>query len=240
MMKKIGFTLAEVLITLGIIGVVAALTAPALVQNTGTAKTGPTLAKVVSTIENANERILTEQGASSLATVAGDNEAYCELLSQNIRKSSYSDDALEDSDSNSATTTWDNSSLFPDMGYSSESFNEFKFADNIALLIAVSGEDLGFYAPRSSFLGAYGVLIVDINGLTTKPNVAGKDIFVFFIDRSGQMIPGGSSTEAWLFNDDSLEYSSNDSSRACNENNVSKGYGCAGSIFENNLKVIYQ
>ena len=32
-MKNYGFTLAEVLITLGIIGVVAALTLPALVQN---------------------------------------------------------------------------------------------------------------------------------------------------------------------------------------------------------------
>ncbi len=32
-MKKIGFTLAEVLITLGIIGVVAALTIPTLVNN---------------------------------------------------------------------------------------------------------------------------------------------------------------------------------------------------------------
>ena len=30
-MKKFGFTLAEVLVTLGIIGVVAALTAPALI-----------------------------------------------------------------------------------------------------------------------------------------------------------------------------------------------------------------
>ena len=32
-MKKIGFTLAEVLITLAIIGIVAALTIPTLVQN---------------------------------------------------------------------------------------------------------------------------------------------------------------------------------------------------------------
>lgn len=32
-MKKYGFTLAEVLITLGIIGVVAALTIPTLMQN---------------------------------------------------------------------------------------------------------------------------------------------------------------------------------------------------------------
>ena len=39
-MKKFGFTLAEVLITLDIIGVVAALTAPALVQNAGSAQIG--------------------------------------------------------------------------------------------------------------------------------------------------------------------------------------------------------
>lgn len=32
-MKRYGFTLAEVLITLGIIGVVAALTIPTLIQN---------------------------------------------------------------------------------------------------------------------------------------------------------------------------------------------------------------
>lgn len=32
-MKKIAFTLAEVLITLGIIGVVAAMTMPVLIQN---------------------------------------------------------------------------------------------------------------------------------------------------------------------------------------------------------------
>ena len=36
--NKKGFTLAEVLITLTIIGVVAALTAPALVKNTGYAR----------------------------------------------------------------------------------------------------------------------------------------------------------------------------------------------------------
>ena len=35
MKKRYGFTLAEVLITLGIIGVVAAMTIPTLMSNTG-------------------------------------------------------------------------------------------------------------------------------------------------------------------------------------------------------------
>ena len=46
MIKK-GFTLTELLITLGIIGVVAALTAPALNINANNAKAGPALAKAV-------------------------------------------------------------------------------------------------------------------------------------------------------------------------------------------------
>ena len=76
MKKKLGFTLAEVLITLGIIGVVAALTAPALVQNAGTAKVGPTLAKVVSTMENANEQILHDEESTKLSSVAKNADEY--------------------------------------------------------------------------------------------------------------------------------------------------------------------
>jgi prepilin-type N-terminal cleavage/methylation domain-containing protein len=57
-MKKNGFTLAEVLITLGIIGVVAALTAPALVKNSGQAKIGPALAKFVNTFETGCEQMM--------------------------------------------------------------------------------------------------------------------------------------------------------------------------------------
>jgi len=44
MLKK-GFTLAEVLVTLGIIGVVAALTLPGILTDTTSAQIGPKLAK---------------------------------------------------------------------------------------------------------------------------------------------------------------------------------------------------
>ena len=56
-----GFTLAEVLITLGIIGVVAALTTPAIVRNSENAKIGPTLAKMASTIETAIQAACNDQ-----------------------------------------------------------------------------------------------------------------------------------------------------------------------------------
>ena len=49
-MKNKAFTLAEVLITLGIIGVIAALTMPTMVNNGAKAKIGPELASAVSTL----------------------------------------------------------------------------------------------------------------------------------------------------------------------------------------------
>lgn len=60
-MLKRGFTLAEVLITIGIIGVVAALSTPAIMRNTQNAKIGPQLAKFVSTLETGIQAICTDQ-----------------------------------------------------------------------------------------------------------------------------------------------------------------------------------
>ena len=52
-MKKTGFTLAEVLITLGIIGVVAAMTIPTLIANTNSQKFRSQFKKTVSTMNQA-------------------------------------------------------------------------------------------------------------------------------------------------------------------------------------------
>ena len=48
-----GFTLAEVLITLGIIGIVAALTMPQLFNRTRNSHLGAQFASTISTLENA-------------------------------------------------------------------------------------------------------------------------------------------------------------------------------------------
>ena len=235
MMKKFGFTLAEVLITLGIIGVVAALTAPALVQNAGTAKIGPTLSKVVSTLENANEQLLHDEDATDLSKIAETPEEYCELLSKYISGSSYETEALTDDSFEPQIGNYN----YPDTHTSiEENTYGFYFADNIFLAFRINKD---FYQPKGSFKGSYIRIYADINGPLTKPNIAGKDIFGFWIDKSGQVVPFGSTTEAWLRGDDSLKYTSHsEEENSCNEDIVSDGWGCAGSIFENNFKVIYQ
>ncbi len=65
-MKKFGFTLAEVLITLGIIGVVAALTAPALVLSSRNEANAAKLSVVVSNLENAFTTMIAKENTSNL------------------------------------------------------------------------------------------------------------------------------------------------------------------------------
>ena len=61
-MKKTGFTLAEILITLSIVGVVAALTIPAIVKSSGQAKVGPSLSKFVNNFETSVQEYMVESG----------------------------------------------------------------------------------------------------------------------------------------------------------------------------------
>ena len=232
-MKRMGFTLAEVLITLGIIGVVAALTAPALVQNAGTAKVGPTLAKVVSTLELANEQILKDEEATKLSSVAESIDEYMEFLSKYISGSSYNTDKLSYKSFTPELTIYDKSSTWGMNGG-----REFKYSDGISIILG--NKDSVDYEHKGSFKGQYSCMFIDINGINTKPNSIGRDVFIFYMDDSGQVVVPGSNTYAWLMNNETFKYSSSGSPFTCNEKEVLIGFGCAGSIFENNLKVIYQ
>ncbi len=253
MMKKFGFTLAEVLITLGIIGVVAALTAPALVKNTSGAQIGPTLAKVSSTLENAHQRMMTDEDASDLAKLDGNFTNYMETLAKYISGSSYETDFFDSSDFEPAAEYYDGTN------FRLNGYYRFNFSDSITLLIsAASGVTkvgdrylvhMQYYTPKGSFKGQFGIMYVDINGVQTKPNVVGRDIFGFYIDSSGKILPMGSKTFAWMKIGGlvsvgqavlSNSWEDNSGTYACNETVVTKGKGCAGSIFDNNLKVIYQ
>ena len=64
--KNKGFTLAEVLITLGIIGVVAALTAPALIQHAASAKAGPALSRGISALSAGFQAYMVEYDSNTV------------------------------------------------------------------------------------------------------------------------------------------------------------------------------
>lgn len=86
-MKKNGFTLAEVLISLGLVGVIAAITLPTLMSDTTSAQIGPKLAKAVSTFEQANESLLDSLSADSLsdAGLISNINVYIDSLSRFLK-----------------------------------------------------------------------------------------------------------------------------------------------------------
>lgn len=262
MIKK-GFTLTELLITLGIIGVVAALTAPALNINANNAKAGPALAKAVATLEETNLQLIANASVSGLENISNTTLGYMDALSTRISGSSYESAALTADDFTPSVTTFSGTDFALDGNFL------FQLPDSIALLISREGtqnqhdysdfidreENLGnngvvvggaspinlfaHYSAQGSYTGAYAKLYIDINGIKNKPNVLGKDIFAFLIDNSGLTIPVGGKTYAWLYGNDNNRWDK-DGTFACNATTVNTGEGCAGSIFDNNLKVIYQ
>ena len=83
MTKRFGFTLAEVLITLGIIGVVAAMTIPTLISNTNGAQFKTAYKKALSTLNQAivMNVALADTDFSSLVEVDGNVGANDNLMS---------------------------------------------------------------------------------------------------------------------------------------------------------------
>lgn len=269
-MKKAGFTLAEVLITMTIIGVVAALTTPALLHNAATAEIGPKLAKFRTTVENANRLMMVANDVNRLSVLirrAGAAEQnrtqrYTELLQNFMRldggadsykvKAYTGDDDIQnvqvslfanDHDAN-GPAQGDNlqaNQIQVPLQDNDENATGFTFR-------TVEGMAVHFFlAPQVNGAGGVptepdnlGVILVDING-NAIPNSLGKDIFGFVLGNNGLLTPVGS-RNVRSGNDNANEYDSSIWSISCpnNGNVTSQGLTCTGSIFANDLRVLYQ
>ena len=256
-MKRLGFTLAEVLVTLGIIGIVAALTAPAIVQNAGSAQVGPKLAKAVTTFELANQNLLNATDSPYLtASSALTGEEWPDKtlhyvqdeLPKYMKISLYEDESGYDE----AVKAYDGSDLpnIPLAGIDIDgalrtlalSKDGFLFAINLTAPLPTQNATISEW-PLSA--RAMGLVLIDINGLS-KPNRLGHDIFVFQMYNDGTLKPAGSSrwytpSNARNVDNFNAQYNWRDGTTdQCNETTITSGLTCAGSVYENNLKVIYE
>ena len=257
-MKKIkkAFTLAEVLITLTIIGVVAAIATPALNNAVQKNKVGPTLRKFVSTIENANEHILSDTDVDTIAEV-GDINTYAkillryangEIVKNEIRSlnetisGSYKGGALTNDYSGVAVTYIDSIPGFEE-GYSLDTYPHlFKFKDGSSMIFdtAKLAEDSEHpISENSSYKGRAGYLLYDINGYEAGPNRLGKDIFYFVMDQNGSVLPYGGDIYSRAYSDVETTLWKEDDTK-CDATTVKDGLACTGSIADNGWKVIYK
>lgn len=216
-MKKNGFTLSEILLTMGIIGVIAAISISLLVKNTQKAHVGPSLAKFVGNFETAVQTVMQKEGINSLA-----------------ENTDYTGGA--DGCKNLINAVDEYMKLVP---YVNDDKDDY--ADNEDVYIAtlsVNGKSV--YQTKEGFLVyvmGSNFIMIDINGIR-KPNKPGLDRFLFYLDSSGKLLPWGKSKlyynrlKAALGGP--IDYYPSDCD--VNSQNPWNGYACTGKIADNGWK----
>ena len=185
-----GFTLAEVLITLVIIGVIAAITVPTLINKTNNQEYVSKLKKAYSTLSQATNQIISEEGQATNWATSADNiyNLYLKKLN-NAKKCDGNQGCFKQGQYYKLNTKEKDSSNWDTI----TSHRKFILSDGTQVLI-----------PSNSFIstncslnnqnnnGSNNVcafMHVDINGVKG-PNEFGKDNFVFVLKRNG-LYPAG-------------------------------------------------
>ncbi len=205
-MKK-AFTLAETLIVMGIIGVVAALTLPNLNSSTGDKEKVARVKKIYQNLTDAFGRARAVYGPIKDWPSATD----CD-------------------NSQDACIKYDRLTDF--LKITKDNFHGGRFY----FVNGESGkwDDLGIYngyilADGSVLYAANNNLIVDIDGDNNGPRTFGKDVFVFTFDKDNdyELIPDGDNSTCfssgnctkWVVLNDNMDYLKADNTGKCKNNN---------------------
>ena len=204
MKNKFGFTLAEVLITFGIIGVVAAITIPTLIKNYQKQVFYTQFRKAATTIENALKLYAVHNGCEGEIANCFDEEKYGRFVFEHNYENVCKDYKIKSGFNTN------------DIYYENGCENVLGISSTNHAFITTDGMLFNF----ATDLSGSSASMVDVNGLK-KPNALGRDIFVFYLlndGKSGIMWSGNESqNEDW---GDDYECSSND------------GQGCAAKLLK--------
>lgn len=174
--KIYAFTLAEVLITLGIIGVVAALTIPILMTNTQDAEFKNKLEKEYSVLNQAQQQLALDAGGKFADAISSCSTNAC-VEGQFAAKLSYVKECTISSD---CLNTSQVKYLNGGSAVAAPFITTVNNANNG--LILKDGASLAFWTDSYNCTadsdGDCGWLILDVNGLLS-PNRFGKDIYFF-------------------------------------------------------------
>ena len=179
-----GFTLAEVLITLGIIGIVATLTTPVLIERHREQVTVAKVKKFYSTINQALQYAINENGTIDQWDYAEDNKLsnrffdyfrpYLKITKDCGSKSGCIGDSGYNNLNNTYRAGFDNN----------PSYYKVILGDGSTMWLRQNRPDRPFNGSCSDTDAGYsnicGAIWFDING-KTKPNIIGQDTFIFVI-----------------------------------------------------------
>ena len=190
--RKIAFTLAEVLITLGIIGIAAAMTLPALINNSRNKELEAALKKNYSIIQQAFDMYQAQNGEK--------------LLPQNIAGQKLKEyiipyfKVVKDCGAGHEVVSYDpecgmvNSATVDNRQSSYRTFDGNPLTNLAAFddgQFIISDGSI-FYIENDGVNNNYLIYIsVDVNGVSKRPNQYGYDLFTFQLMDDGKILPVG-------------------------------------------------
>ena len=187
--KKHAFTLAEILITLGIIGVVAAITMPVLIANQKAHKLKSQYLKAYSEISQAVKMMKYDEISLNPSSYAGKNQdrfinvfsSYFKVAhlcgdNETINKTENKNLCFYKGDTSYKTL---DGKYVPSWYY----FDDGQFVLLDGALIMLENP----YAQKNAPIWIH----IDINGKNNKPNRLGFDVFTFVITDNEELVPMG-------------------------------------------------
>ena len=201
--KKPAFTLAEVLITLGIIGIVAALTLPTLISNHKKQVYVTQLKKTVNTLQNGFKLVLAEDGVDSLK----DTKLSEYVVNQNSNALRKYFNLAKDVEYLSANSREYKSLLISGASSGHDgmpsgvtSFGPAQKIGDCVLIVTADGAEICFPMYSVNFPTTFGVY-VDVNGYNKLPNTEGYDYFFASFNSDGSVLVSGPELcgDGWSF-----------------------------------------
>lgn len=189
-MKKYAFTLAETLITLGIIGIVIAMTYPILINNHQKKILATQLKKGYSTISQALTLMYADTGE--------------DILPQNYSGSTFANLFKQYLKINQYSASYDITGSNPDDYYKSKIYRNYNNSNDAKASLLDEGQmiiddGMAIFIQNSPY-PQYGLLItVDVNGINKRPNQWGHDLFTFRIEKKGHLIPSESPNSTYMY-----------------------------------------
>lgn len=207
MKRNKAFTLAEVLITLGIIGIVAALTIPSLINNYQKTQYITGLKKAYSEFNQALLQMANDNGCPgdlkctklfdvNNITLLGDALAKQFKIAQNC-----GDYAVTNIKGCFAHTVSRDYTQLGTVGATSTDNYRFVTADGFAYKIYIEGDDdaCGKVSGIGNMSQLCADMMVDVNGANKGPNTWGRDVFFFYITnaKGPALVPMGAHDDNW-------------------------------------------
>lgn len=240
--KRKAFTLAEVLITITILGIISVIILPALKNNADKVSWAKGLAVNTNILKNGFERMLADNEADTLDltplwTKAYEEDDLYDVVKKELRKYFVFNKFEKQNED----------------PYKVIEYNGTEYEGINGLKLYLSNGAIIYFSHRNPFTtnkdcdtikenggnlcetNAY--IIIDVNG-KNGPNTLGKDIFGYFLDNHGYLYPEGGK-DAVVYGDTEKNTPLWNSTEGCKDKTPVNGLACTARVVEEGYKINY-